>query len=279
MYIQSDSVKGIRPHVSPPYAGKVTVGNGKVNAGLSDLVPGTLYGLVILPAGCVPLDFSLIVDDLDTGTALTQSVGVLNDDGNDLVASTLLLTESTIGQGGGVARASSFPGALIAPSVVDRVIAVKNVTGGVAGVKATCKITSDETNVTAGKVVVVNGKTYTFVNDAPDAEGEVAIGDSATMSLANLAYAIGRNNPDVMDGVNYKVAAAHTTVAVKSLSPTVFTLEAIAAGAAGDAYTCTTDDEHLTVDADEFDGGVTAVPLQGGTIRGVLTYRAEEYGA
>ena len=34
----------------------------------------------------------------------------------------------------------------------------------------------------------------------------------------------------------------------------------------------------LSVSHDHLLGGVTAVPLQAGTIRGILTYRSEEYG-
>lgn len=279
MYIQSDSVQGHRPHVCPPYAGKVTVGNGSVNATIADLVSGTLYGLVTLPSGCVPLDFMLIVDDLDTGAALTQSVGVLNAGQDDLVAGTNFLTATTIGQGGGVARAATFPDALIAPADIDRVIAVKNVTGGIAEVKATATITSSGVNVTANDTVTVNGTTYKFVTGVPQSEGDVSIGNDATASLANLAKAIIRDDPDTNNGNMYLVTAAHTTVGVKSLSPTVLTLEAIAGGASGNAYTLTKSAATLTVPAEEFDGGVTAVPLQAGNIRGVLTYRAAEYGS
>lgn len=278
MYTQSEAVSGSRPAVYPAAAGELLVADASIEATEAQLALNALLGLVILPAGCVPVDFTLIEDDLDTSTNLVQAVGVLNSTEDDLVADTNFLTGSTIGRTGGYARATAIPDALKAPSASDRVIAVKTTTGGVLGVKATCAVTSNGSQVTAGKVVVVNGTTYKFVTGVPQAEGDVSIGDDATLSLANLAMAITRDYPDINNGNIYLVNAAHTTVGVKSLSPTVLTLEALAAGAAGNAYTCTTDETTLTVDDNEFDNGVTAAPLQGGTVRGILTYRAAEWG-
>lgn len=278
MYTQSEAVSGSRPAVYPAAAGELLVADASIEATEAQLALNALLGLVILPAGCVPVDFTLIEDDLDTSTNLVQAVGVLNSTEDDLVADTNFLTGSTIGQAGGFARAAAIPDALKAPSASDRVIAVKTTTGGVLGVKATCAVTSNGSQVTAAKVVVVNGTTYKFVTGVPQSEGDVSIGNDATASLANLAMAILRDDPDTNNGNIYLVNAAHTTVGVKSLSPTVLTLEALAAGAAGNAYTCITDEATLTVDANEFDNGVTAVPLQGGTVRGILTYRAAEYG-
>lgn len=278
MYTQSEAVSGSRPAVYPAAAGELLVADASIEATEAQLALNALLGLVILPAGCVPVDFTLIEDDLDTGTALVQAVGVLNSTQDDLVANTNFLTGSTIGRTGGYARATAIPDALKAPSASDRVIAVKTTTGGVLGVKATCAVTSNGSQVTAANVVVVNGTIYKFVTGVPQSEGDVSIGNDATASLANLAKAIIRDDPDTNNGNMYLVNAAHTTVGVKSLSPTVLTLEALAAGAAGNAYTCTTDETTLTVDANEFDNGVTAAPLQGGTVRGILTYRAAEWG-
>jgi hypothetical protein len=277
MYTESIEIMGGRPAVSPAAAGEVIVADGTLEVTAGQIAVNDLVGLVILPAFCVPLDFILIEDDLDTGAALVQDVGVLNADKNGLVSATNFITGTTIGRAGGSLRATALPDALIAPSATDRIIAVKTTTGGVLPVKATCKVTSDENPVTPTKVVVVNGKTYTFVASSPTSEGDVLAGANAAASLANLAAAILREDPDTDDGVLYKGAAAHATVGVKSVTSTVLTLEALAAGSAGNAYTCTTDDSSLTVDVAEFDGGVTAVPLQGGTIRGILSYRAEEY--
>jgi hypothetical protein len=276
MYTKSEAVSGRRPAVYPAEAGKVIVADCSIEAAEAELAIGALTGLVILPARCVPIEFTLILDDLDTGTALTQTVGVLNDDENDIVGGTEMIVETTTGQGGGVVKATALP---IVPADAERVIAVKSVTGGVLPVKATAILNSSGVDVTAADTVTVNGKAYTFRGDAPDAEGEVAVGGTAALTLANLKLAINRTDPTTNDGVKYKVAAAHTTVAATTITATDLTLEAIAAGAGGNAYTLTKSAVTLTVPALEFDGGVTAVPLQGGHIRGILKYRAEEYGA
>jgi hypothetical protein len=231
---------------------------------------------------CVPLDFALIVGDLDTGAALTQSVGVLNSEETDLVANSAMIVASTIGQGGGIARATVFP--IVAPVDYPRVIAVKSVTGGILPVKATGSVTSSGVQVTAADTVTINGKVYTFVTPIGVAEGNVLIGATAAETLANLKAAINRTLPATNDGVIYKVAAAHPTVAATTLTPTVLTLESLLAGADGNAYTLAKSAATYTVNHDHLGGaggilGVTAVPLQGGTIRGILRYRAEEWGA
>jgi hypothetical protein len=277
MYTKSDAVAGSRPAVVPAEAGKVIVADASVEVTAAQIALSALVGLVVLPAGTVPLDFVLIVDDLDTGTALVQDVGVLNALETDLVASTNVLTGSTIGQAGGYARATALPDALVAPNAADRVIAVKTTTGGILAVKATGTVTSTGVDVTADDTVTVNGKAYKFVA-APADEGDVDIGGTAAITLDNLKLAINRTDPDTNDGVKYKCAAAHPTVAATTNTDTVQTLEALTTGAGGNALTLAKSAVTLSVSHDHLEGGVTAVPLQAGTIRGILTYRAEEYG-
>ena len=101
---------------------------------------------------------------------------------------------------------------------------------------------------------------------------------SAAVTLDNLKLAINRTDPDTNDGVKYKCAAAHPTVAATTNTDTVQTLEALTEGAGGNALTLAKSAVTITVSHDHLEGGVTAVPLQAGTIRGVLTYRAEQYG-
>lgn len=289
MYTKSANVEVYRPAVSPNEAGKVFCSDGTVAVTAAQIALNAVVGLCVLPAGCIPLDFILVESDLDTGTALVQSVGVKDPAADDLIASTNFITASTVGRSGGSARATTFPDALVAvssdPAVGanawsgDRVIAVKTTTGGVLNVQATGTITSSGVNVTAGDTVTVNGTAYTFRSDAPDAEGEVLIGTNAAETLDNLKLAVNRTDPDTNDGVNYKIAAAHTTVIATTNTDTVQTFEAIAAGATPNSYTLARSAATLTVSVGEFGGGVTAVPLQAGTIRGILTYRAAEYGA
>ena len=137
MYTKAEAVAGSRPPVFPAESGKVIVADASIEVTAAQIALNALVGLMVLPAGTVPLDFILIEDDLDTGTALVQDVGVLNALETDLVASTNLLTGTTIGRAGGTARADALPDALVAPAITDRVIAVKTTTGGVLAAKAT----------------------------------------------------------------------------------------------------------------------------------------------
>lgn len=275
MYTEATAINDLRPAVYPAEAGKVMVSDGTAEVTADQIAVDALVGVSILPAGCVPIDFTLIEDDLDTGTALVQAVGVLNSTEDGLVASTNLLTGSTIGRAGGSARATAMPDALITPSDSDRIIAVKTTTGGVLAVQATNTVTSSGVNVTADDTVTVNGKAYKFVA-APAVEGDVDIGATAEETLSNLLNAI--NHAGELE-VDHFCAAAHPTVMAVSSNATVLNLRALAFGAGGNALTLAKSAVTLTVGGGTFSGGVTAVPLKDGTIRGILTYRSGEYGA
>jgi hypothetical protein len=276
MYTKSHKVEDYDPAVYPDALGEVLVSDGIVEATIDQLDVNNLLGLCVLPAGCVPIDFILIEDALDTGTALVQDVGVLNALETGLTASTNFLTSTTVGQAGGSARAEAIPDALMVPDAADRIIAVQTTTGGVVAVASTNTVTSTGVNVTANDTVTVNGKAYKFVASPTD-EGDVDIGDSAAITLDNLKLAINRTDPDTNDGVKYKCAAAHPTVEATTNTDTVQTLAALTAGAGGDALTLEKSAVTLSVGGGTFSGGVTAVPLQAGTVRGILTYRSAEY--
>lgn len=127
-HIKALNVNAMRPPVFPDEAGKLLVSDGTIEVTAAAEAINSTISLCVLPAGCVPVDFTLIADDLDAHAdtpTLTLSVGVLNAAENDLVASTDLLTESTIGQGGGSARASDLPAEVIEPHAADRLIAAK----------------------------------------------------------------------------------------------------------------------------------------------------------
>jgi hypothetical protein len=95
-------------------------------ASLPDSLAGNdLVKLNKLPAGHRPLDFQLEAESLDDGSGITISVGVLNADGDDLVASTNFITDDTVAQAGGVKRADVLAGLGLAESTEDRVIAAK----------------------------------------------------------------------------------------------------------------------------------------------------------
>ena len=110
--LKSVNVAGARPAVYPDEAGKVLVSDGvyEITAALN--VGEALIALCSLPAGCIPLDFTLITDKLDTGT-----VAILVDGGGikatEDEVDQIMIPASVVAQAGGVARATLFP--MVAP--------------------------------------------------------------------------------------------------------------------------------------------------------------------
>ena len=166
---------------------------------------------------------------------------------------------------------------VIGKSVTATVLTLEAVTGGVGG-NALTLVKSAATLSVSGAGFLTGGITISAEGDVLMGAGGNAAANSAS-TLDNLKLAINRTDPDTNDGVKYKCAAAHPTVAATTNSDTVQTLEALTAGVAGNALTLTKSAATLAVTGDGFlAGGIDAVPLQGGTIRGILTYRAEQYG-
>jgi hypothetical protein len=79
-----------------------------------------------LPARHVPVDLILSASDLDTNVSPAIVLNVELEDGETDVA---LLSGSTIGQGGGLARLALHAPRIIAPSDEDRDVRVKVATG------------------------------------------------------------------------------------------------------------------------------------------------------
>lgn len=110
--LKSTNVAGARPAVYPDEAGKVLVSDGTFEIAAAQNVDEAVVALCSLPAGCIPLDFTLIVDDLDSGTpAIVLNGGGISaaEDSVDRV----MISASTVAQGGGVARSTLFP--MVAP--------------------------------------------------------------------------------------------------------------------------------------------------------------------
>jgi len=272
------------PTVYPDAAGEVCVYDGysELNQAMVGAVvlaaAGDLFGMCVLPAGAVVLDFVFGCGDVDEGTDVTWDIGVLNATQDDLVANTNLLTGSTVGQTLSAARATALPAAVIAPSTSERIIAAKLVTRGAALSYATGTITSSGVQVTADDTVTIDTTTtYTFVDGVPQSEGDVHIGDSAAETLDNLKLAINRTDPTTHNGNTYLVTAAHPTVEATTNTDTVQTLQAKTAGAAGNALTLAKSAVTLTVSHDHLENGTDESMTSGG-IRGTLYYRATEYG-
>lgn len=110
--LKSTNVAGARPAVYPDEAGKVLVSDGSYDITAALNVDEQTIALCSLPAGCIPLDFTLIVDDLDSGTpAIVVDGGGINaaEDAVDQI----MVPASTVAQAGGVARSTLFP--MVAP--------------------------------------------------------------------------------------------------------------------------------------------------------------------
>jgi len=131
-YKESENVKSGRPPASPRSAGEVYVSAGQYEVSAL-LAADDLIGLAILPAGCMPVDFMLATADLEDSSAtpaITLTVGILNDDEDDIVANSNFMTAETVAQAGGVARADliSFLDSIDVDEDDDRIIAAKVVT-------------------------------------------------------------------------------------------------------------------------------------------------------
>ena len=121
-------------------AGQMVASVGTVEAP-DTLAANDIVALCHLPAEHEVVDFMLQADDLDTGEtpAITVSVGVLNADMTDLVASTNLLTTSTVAQAGGVARAAVVAGLQLSASSANRVVGAKIVAAADTAATGTLK--------------------------------------------------------------------------------------------------------------------------------------------
>lgn len=94
------------------------------------LAANDIIELAVLPAGNVVTDAILVCDDLDTSGSATLAfdVGLMSGEVGDTGARTCgaeLFAASTLGQAGGVARATLASAFTIAPSDKDRSIGVK----------------------------------------------------------------------------------------------------------------------------------------------------------
>jgi len=128
--------------------------------------------------------------------------------------------------------------------------------------KASAVLTSDQTQPTAGKVVVLGGTTYTFV----------ALGASATRTDTAVNVPLGNTCAETMDNLFNAMErqAAGDLVSVVRTSTYVITVTAAVAGTAGNSIAATEDDSHL-----DWDGSNTT--LTGGTAAETITIGSVVY--
>lgn len=129
----------LQPPITGGQAGVVVCNEGEVSLP-NTLAANDIVQLAILPAGHKPVDAILEADDLDTNAnpTITVSIGVINSGGTDLVADTNFLTDSTVAQAGGVARAAVLKGLQLAATGSVRIVGAKITT--VAATKAAGKL-------------------------------------------------------------------------------------------------------------------------------------------
>lgn len=110
----------------------------------ANLVAGDIINMGPIETDTVPVDCKLITDDLDTNGAptLTLTVGILNAAGTDIdvAATSTWIAASTVGQTGGVARATTANCYLSGASSATRMLGVKAVAGAATGVGAGKKL-------------------------------------------------------------------------------------------------------------------------------------------
>jgi hypothetical protein len=135
--LESDNVAGKRPAVYPAQAGIVHVSDGTYEITAAQNVDEAVVALCILPVGCIPLDFTVIADDLDTGgtPAIVFDAGGINSAEDDIDQD--YISASTVAQGGGVARATLFP--IVAPLATEKLFGIHITTAAATAAAGTIR--------------------------------------------------------------------------------------------------------------------------------------------
>jgi len=127
-------------------------------------------------------------------------------------------------------------------------------TAGANAVAATNTLTSNNTNVSDGDTVTINGRVYTFKTTLTGTINQIHIGGSADASLTNLAAAInGTGTP----GTDYTtLTTVNTDVSSSAVSGGhALTFTALSAGTSGNALTLAKVATTLSVGGATFSGG------------------------
>lgn len=124
---------GAKPGLSAFFAGEtITV---RTSITVTAAATGDIFVGLPIPARHVPVDATIVTDDIDTGSTLTLTVAQLYQDFTDVVPNTSAITASTIGQTGGVARATVVDFLKLPVTTSTRWVGIKAVAGA-AGINA-----------------------------------------------------------------------------------------------------------------------------------------------
>lgn len=106
------------------------------------LAAGDIIEMGPIETDVKPFDVALITDDLDTGAGVTLTVGILNAAGTDIDAAvtSTWIAAATVGQTGGIARATTANAYLSGRASATRKLGVKVVTAPAGGTGAGKKI-------------------------------------------------------------------------------------------------------------------------------------------
>jgi len=128
---ESDNVTKARPATYPHEAGAVYVSDGTIEMTTAQMLDEIVVALCILPVGCVPLDFVVVMDDLDSAASLVWNGGGINDAEDDV--DQVMISASQVGRSAGIARATLFP--MVAPLTTEKLfgVHVTDLTTGQAG--------------------------------------------------------------------------------------------------------------------------------------------------
>jgi len=137
---QTDYAKGIRP-VPTPQGGEVVSIRAAV-AVTTALASADIIEFAELPHDCVPVDFVLDVDDMDSGAALAISVGLLNTGKTDLSTAAadggaVWIATSSAAQTGVIARPTTKSLWRVTPATSDRMVGAKITTVAATAVAGT----------------------------------------------------------------------------------------------------------------------------------------------
>ncbi|MEF8794433.1 hypothetical protein [Thiohalorhabdus sp.] len=107
-YVARDADPKVNPPISSCAAGEIRAVQGEITMEQA-LASGDTLPMALVPAGHVPVDAIVDTDSLDSGSGIVFDVGDVDANGDELVSG------STIGQGGGMARMAQQGGSRLAP--------------------------------------------------------------------------------------------------------------------------------------------------------------------
>ena len=130
---ESDAIGKRVMAASPHSAGEVHISTGRVALDVS-VAASDMIGICLLPKGCIPIDFTMKSEVLDSHASpiVAISVGISKAARSDLAASTTIIATSAVPSTGGIDKPDATDLVLqgLRAKNVDRIIAGKVTTAG-----------------------------------------------------------------------------------------------------------------------------------------------------